>query len=322
MQIFNRKEKHKGMTGQLRLVTAEFLFCTFFCFLTACTTQDVSVTLSSQIYYVTVDETRVVSEGYDAQEETTEALVEEFIAQLDRQPVNSAYRMAKPQNVQILDYSIGVDHQLTLFFSQEYSEMSGIAEILSRAAIVKTLCQIKDIDYIEFYVNGQPLMKSTEQPIGFMTAEDFIDNTGAETNYRQIAYVCVYYANESGDRLKEAHLRIEFEGTRTQEQLVMEQLINGPIPELTGMYPTLSENTAVNKITTSSGICYVDLNSSFLSKLSSVTEEVAVYSVVNSLVELSSVNQVQITIDGKERHLYQSIDISSLLERKLELIEE
>ena len=66
----------------------------------------------------------------------------------------------------------------------------------------------------------------------------------------------------------------------------------------------------------------MDFNAKFLEKLPSVTEEVAVYSVVNSLVELPNVSQVQITVGGEMKKVYQSLPLNVLLERKLELIEE
>ena len=99
-------------------------------------------------------------------------------------------------------------------------------------------------------------------------------------------------------------------------------LIDGPIEEMDDMRTTMSENVKINQVTTKDGICYVDFNAKFLDKLASVTEEVAVYSVVNSLVELPNVSQVQITVDGEMKKVYQSIPLNVLLERILELIEE
>ena len=289
--------------------------------LSACSENNATVS-GSQIFYVDSSETKLVSEGYEPVATNTVELVEEMIEQLGKAPESISCRRAKPENVQVLDYKIGEDKQLTLYFSEEYGQLTGISEILSRAAIVKTMCQIDEIDYVEFYVNGQPLMKSAEQPVGWMAATDFIDNTGAEMIFTQKINVCVYFANETGDKLKAVHLSVEFGGTKTQEAIVLEQLITGPKETLKDTYRTLPEGTIINKIITKDGICYVDFNSSFLEKLETVTEEVTIYSVVNSLVELSSVNQVQITVDGEVRKLYQSMDLSAVFERKLELIEE
>ena len=290
--------------------------------MTGCSQQEVELTASHRIYYVNNTDTKLVSEGYEPKGKTTDELVIELLNRLATPAENITYSAPLNETVQLSEYKLEENEQLTLYFTEGYSSLTGVGEILTRAAIVKTLCQIPGVEHVAFYVNGQPLMKTVEQPVGWMAASDFLDNTGAETNFAQVAYLTVYYANIYGDKLKEAHLKVEYIGNKTQEQLVLEMLINGPIEEMDNMRPTLSENVKINQVTTKDGICYVDFNSNFMDKPVTVTENVAVYSVVNSLVELPNVAQVQITVDGETKKVYQSIPLNTLLERKLELIEE
>ena len=290
--------------------------------MTGCSQQEVELTASHRIYYVNNTDTKLVSEGYEPKGKTTDELVTELLNRLATPAENITYRAPLNETVQLSEYKLEENEQLTLYFTEGYSSLTGVGEILTRAAIVKTLCQIPGVEHVAFYVKGQPLMKTVEQPVGWMAASDFLDNTGAETNFAQVAYLTVYYANIYGDKLKEAHLKVEYIGNKTQEQLVLEMLINGPIEEMDNMRPTLSENVKINQVTTKDGICYVDFNSNFMDKPVTVTENVAVYSVVNSLVELPNVAQVQITVDGETKKVYQSIPLNTLLERKLELIEE
>jgi len=290
--------------------------------MTGCSQQEVELTASHRIYYVNNTDTKLVSEGYEPKGKTTDELVTELLNRLATPAENITYRAPLNETVQLSEYKLEENEQLTLYFTEGYSSLTGVGEILTRAAIVKTLCQIPGVEHVAFYVNGQPLMKTVEQPVGWMAASDFLDNTGAETNFAQVAYLTVYYANIYGDKLKEAHLKVEYIGNKTQEQLVLEMLINGPIEEMDNMRPTLSEDVKINQVTTKDGICYVDFNSNFMDKPVTVTENVAVYSVVNSLVELPNVAQVQITVDGETKKVYQSIPLNTLLERKLELIEE
>ena len=300
-----------------------FLFSFIMLFLTACSEQEVELTASHRIYYVNSTDTKLVSEGYEPKSEAAEALLVELLECLKTPADNITYRAPLNESVQFTEYKLEEkEEQLTLYFGEGYSTLTGVSEILTRAAIVKTLCQVPGVQHVAFYVNGQPLMKTAEQPVGWMAATDFLDNTGAETNFAQVAYLTVYYANISGDRLREAHLKVEYVGNKTQEQLVLEMLIDGPMEEMNDMRTTMSENVKINQITTKDGICYVDFSAKFLEKLPSVTEEVAVYSVVNSLVELPNISQVQITVDGETKKVYQSIPLNTLLERKLELIEE
>lgn len=291
-------------------------------FLTACTEQEIEVTASHRVYYVNNTDTKLVSVGYEPQSETATELVSELLKQLATPAENPTCRVPLNETVQLLEYRLEENEQLTLYFGEGYSSLTGVAEILTRAAIVKTLCQVPQVEHVSFYVNGQPLMKNAEQPVGWMTASDFLDNTGAESDFAQVAYFTVYFANVNGDKLKETHLKIEYIGNKTQEQLALEMLINGPLAELTDMRATLNKDVIINQITTKDGICYVDFNAKFMEKLPTVTEQVAVYSVVNTLVELPNVTQVQITVNGETKKLYQSIALNTLLERELELIEE
>ena len=156
-----------------------------------------------------------------------------------------------------------------------------------------------------------------------MKAGDFIDNTADSEYYTQSASVSVYFANEDGTALRESHRQVLYNGNITIEQLVIEQLIGGPIEQesAAGMYATIPAGTQLSKINTKDGICYVDLNEKFLEKLDGVQEQVVLYSIVNSLVELPNVNKVQIRIGGELRKTYQSVEMPEMFERNLDLIE-
>ena len=61
----------------------------------------------------------------------------------------------------------------------------------------------------------------------------------------------------------------------------------------------INPETKIINILTKDGICYVNLDSSFLTVVNNVSTEVAVYSIVNSLVELDNINKVQILVNGE-----------------------
>ena len=52
-----------------------------------------------------------------------------------------------------------------------------------------------------------------------------------------------------------------------------------------------------------------------------IAPEVTIYSVVNSLTELSNIHKVQFLIDGKVRKMYEDLDVSSYFERNFDIIE-
>ena len=87
------------------------------------------------------------------------------------------------------------------------------------------------------------------------------------------------------------------------------------------MQAVIPSGTVLNKVTVRDGICYVDFNEKFMEKRKDITAEVALYSIVNSLTELSNVYKVQFLINGATRKNYQNLDFSSTFERNLEIVE-
>ena len=268
-----------------------------------------------QVYYIDSKSSGIVSEGYVPLGETKEQLVVELLGALQKEPTNMLNKKAIPEGVTIMDYRI-VDEQLILNLDTKYSELKGIPEVLCRATIVKTLCQIQGIDFVLFNVNGQPLIDSNGIQIGLMTAEFFIENTGAETNYK----VTLYFTNETGDLLKKTSRNIFYTGTSSIEELVINQIINGPTES--GLYATVPAGTTLLNVSTKESICYVDLNEKFLERLPEVSENVAIYSIVNSLVELPGINKVQFRINGQPAETLQNTDLDILFERNLTINED
>lgn len=275
------------------------------------------------VFYIDNENTMVVKKEYEPKSTTKENLVDEYIQRLQTEPKDVSIKKSIPDSVTIKEYTFEDDAQMTINFDVNYSQLSGVEEILCRAAIVKTLSQIDGIDYIQFYVNGKPLTDSNDKPIGYMNAEDFILDSGEEITYYQDAKITLYFANKKGDKLKESHIIVTYDGTITMEEVVIRQLMNGPLKKDEGVkYPTIPNDTKLIKVSTNDGVCYVDFDEKFLDKIPDITDEVAIYSVVNSLVELPNINKVQFLINGEKKKTYrESIPIDDVLVRNFEIID-
>lgn len=279
-----------------------------------------------KVYYMDSSDSKIVCETFLPEEETTENLIWECIGVLKNAPQNSTYKSVLPDPIEVLDITLQDKGQLTLNFNEAYAAQNGITEILARAAIVKTISQVEGVNYIEFYVNGLPLMLSVDKAVGFMTPEDFIDNTGEETNFYQNATLTLFFAKAGGQMLKEIRVNIVYDGTISMEQLVIQQLIAGPSSisgiDLDEVLATVPPNTKLIKISVKDGICYLDLSNEFIDKNPDITNEVAIYSIVNSLVELSSIDKVQFSINGEQRATYRDgMVFNVIFERNLDLVE-
>ena len=105
--------------------------------------------------------------------------------------------------------------------------------------------------------------------------------------------------NAAGDKLIASYREKHYSTNTPLERFVVEELIAGPSGQIEGLYPVINPETKIVNILTKDGICYVNLDSNFLTVINNVSTEVAVYSIVNSLVELDNINKVQILVNGE-----------------------
>ena len=86
---------------------------------------------------------------------------------------------------------------------------------------------------------------------------------------------------------------------------------------------TMPTDLKILNVTLADGIVYVNLNDAFLNVTPQVTENIMVYSLVNSLLELEGTQKVQISINGETKFvLGDGIDLSQYLTRNTDLIQE
>lgn len=279
------------------------------------------------LYYVTADDSAVVPvpfEAPDPGEPGTDEVAfyeKEIMAWIDALsgvPENLEYKspIDNGMGVNAITYLSG---QATLDFDSSYLNAPAQTEVLRRAAIVKTLVQIDGVESVAFTVEGMPITDSKQVPIGIMTADTFVSNPGAEINAYETTTVQVYFADEEGTMLIGRTENVGYISNISMERLVVDRVIAGPLTDKA--FPTVSPTLKVLNVTTKDGICYVNLDDSFLTKTLKVSDEVVIYSFVNSLTELPNVSKVQFMIDSETEisfgdHIY----LSDPFERNLELI--
>jgi len=280
------------------------------------------------VYYSNVDGTALIPKVYRPEASDTDGLIEELMKEWDTAPDDVSCLRVRPDNISYpTDYLLSEEGLLIIYFDQTYQSLTSTNEILFRASLVKTLIQVPTVKYVEFYVKNEPLTDSEGSEVGYMNAETFVDNTGGETTYYQTTRIPLYFTDASGKKLVKTTVDVVYDGTISLERLVVEQLIKGPgvidgLPEGT-YYPTLPDNITVVKTTTSDGICYVDLSEEFLTKRAEVSEDAALYSIVNSLCDLPNIKEVEFRINGSSQKYFDGVvSLNTLFEPKASLVEE
>ncbi|UCG38598.1 MAG: GerMN domain-containing protein [bacterium] len=145
------------------------------------------------------------------------------------------------------------------------------------------------------------------------------DHAAAGPQTRQVD---LYFADVSGQRLSLERREVSGESREDLLLHVVEELIKGPLEP--GRVRTLPETVQVRALFHRDGTVWVDLGSAVRDEHpgGSWTEVLAVYSVVNTLVEnFGDIQQVQILIDGsRSETLAGHVDISGPLRSRIQLL--
>lgn len=273
-----------------------------------------------RIWYINQDETCLKYENKELQSKNEEGLLREMMEVMRETPTDDELKPVIPEDVTLLDFDFE-HNQLYLDFSPEYKKMPKVYEVLCRAAIVRTMGQIDGVEYVDFQVNGEPLTDLEGKEIGLMNEDQFIENAGEEINAYKTADLTLYFSNKAGDKLVGQRVAMEYNSNISLEKLIVEQLIAGPPFE--GAYPTIPSETKLLNISIKDNICYVNLDEGFLGTGYNVIESIPVYSIVNSLIENTDAQKVQISINGETNRMFrESINFDTIFEKNEGLIEQ
>lgn len=306
--------------GRLKKGTFLLLFLLLLVSLTGCSTQKAAAEKSAyHIEYISKDKSRIVKVPYEPKASDTEEMIAEFLAVLSADSTDAQYRKPIPSDVEVIDYSLDGEF-LAIHFDEDYSNMGTVEEILCRAAIVRTMIQIKGVGSVAFYIGDTPLSDVKGNVIGSMTQESFIENPEEQINSIQNTSLTLYFSNESGDGLiKEVREDVYYSSNISLEKLIMEKLLEGP--KTAGAKSAIPVGTRLVTVSVVDGICYVSLDETFRNQDYKVNESIVIYSIVNSLTELPTISKVQISVNGDTGGNYRdNFPLNHMYERNLEYV--
>lgn len=274
---------------------------------------------SYQLFYLNIDGTKLEKVFCEAQGETPIEIAGDLLSKLRQDPEASDLRKTIPDSVEIGDVLFS-GYYLSVDFGPGIYELAPADEVLLRAAIVKTLSQIKGVSYVSFLVEGEAYRDKNGNLIGSMNADSFVENPGEQINSSVETVLTLYYASADGTALVPEKRKVHYSSNISLEKLIMEKLTGGPKTE--GLLPTIPTGTKLITLTVMDGVCYVNLDETFRNQNEEITEQVVLYSIVDSLTALDSIDKVQISINGdtsgKCRYNY---DLSVMYEEDTDIIQ-
>ena len=223
-------------------------------------------------------------------------------------PAGSGLVSAIPSGTRLLGCSIenGVAY---VDLSQPYGDLVGVDLTLADYSITLTLAQLEEVDGVVITVNGSYREGGDGR---VLHAEDVVFS-GVEEEPVELS--AALYFRRAGTQELGYELRV-FQLTEEDDPTlaVLEALLEGPQDE--GLAAILPEGLEVRSVRVENGVCYADLSAVLLESVpdSREEQELVVYSIVNTLCSLETVDGVQLLVEGEGLEEYGTLRLNGPLE--------
>ncbi len=181
----------------------------------------------SYIYCLNSDRTGLKKVVYQAKEKDSLKAAEAMVEELKKPAEEIEYTPPIPNEVSVEHYDLegGI---LYLDFNAEYKQMPAVEETLVRAALVKSLVQIRGINSVWIRVEGADLTDRSGQVFGYLNEDDFVQSEGASPGSYQTETVTLYFSNDAGDALREQTMEVRYNSNVSKEKMIVERLMASP----------------------------------------------------------------------------------------------
>lgn len=268
-----------------------------------------SETMAIDLYFINESGTSIVAEKREIKYDRDE-LTETVMKALAAGP-------AEGKNMRVLQKGTSWDitrdqTRLLVDFSQEFLTTEPTRNLLATYAVVKSLCQLSGVSAVKVIVEGGEIITPDNGRIDYLTDKDInLESDPAQGESRTIK---LYFAQKDGKLAAELRT-VKLADAVSIEKYIVSELIKGP--EDKELSAVLSADTQILSAELADGTAYINMSQSFVDKNSGSADKelAAVYSIVNSVSELASVNDVQLLIEGKKVEGFANINISAPLHR-------
>ena len=253
------------------------------------------------LYSLNLEASKLVARDYILVATDTNGQIEEVYQNIAKEQDSETQLALLPEDVKLQSWKLN-DKTLLLNFNANYGSMESTREVLVRAGIVRSFADIANVNSILVAVEEKELLDGKGQPVGPMRSDDFVEDSGKDVNAYNYVTMKLYFANRTGDRLVLEERKIYYSKNTPLERVVVEQLLEGP--KNAEHYPIIPAETKILGASAMDGLGYVNLDQAFLNQTLPVRGEVALQSIVQSIIAACDVGKVQISINGESKIEY------------------
>lgn len=254
--------------------------------------------IQADVYYINAASSDLVAETVTVPNDTRKGQLKFLIEQLITPPAGKI----SPLNDGTKLNSVTIQADIAVVdFSKEFQNKDDLKNTLAPAAVAQTLCSLDFISGVHILVNGNEALGTDGKPLGVIRESDLVINQSGNPSVTPKTTLTLYFGDEDAEHLVPERRNVEIPAGDTLEKIVITELIKGPTQA--GAMRTLPQETKLLSIETKDNVCFVNFSKDFLEKHSGGTaaEKLSVYSVVNSLTELGTIDRVQFLIEGEKR---------------------
>ena len=246
------------------------------------------------IYYTDPSHRYLIGQSISSDLTNREELPHLLLEQMLTPPAGTDLCSVIPVNTQIRSITLE-DGLCSVDLSQEFLNnrfYTHTGQLLSLVGIVNTLCNISEIDRVEFYVEGDLLVRYGALSISGALLPDVRSLGPVRTGLGE-QEATVYLAHGQQTGLFPVPIRLQQTAGMSPSELMMRALLDDPgINDLQARIPA---GTGLNSIRVENNVCHVDLTAEFLQGGDPTW---AVRVITASLCTIDGISAVRITVDG------------------------
>ena len=270
------------------------------------------------LYYINSTGTGIVAEQAEIKYRSSTELLTNTMKRLSRASSEVHRGRVIPRGTEINRLELHDDGSMVIDFSGKFTTDDPARNVLDTYAVIKTISSTGLVSTVMVTVNGAPVSDRDGNELGYIAASDI--NLESEEYSSEMRNIALYFGDRDGGGLIKEERRIKITDQQPTEQYIINELIKGTKEK--PHQSLLSSKTVLMSVDIEDNICYLNFKSGFIKDNagSEEHERLVIYSIVNSLTELESINRVQFYMDGKRVESFGSVTIKDCIARDTSMI--